>query len=175
MFLVGFTIGSVVPLSVVYVMRPESLNNLVEFFSSGMLITLTWGEGIAHRFNLTHDILSPSVPSTSAKLYSCFTMEWWYQSSTWLIYALFLLSIVLMLIDRRLKSLQCLEQRDDDRVTVDLVLIYFCIVLVAMCAIFVRLFLEYYVFGQCQLWTLIYLLWYLLSFTVVCLWNRTSQ
>ncbi|CAF4843732.1 unnamed protein product, partial [Rotaria magnacalcarata] len=44
--------GSVVPLSIVYVMRPDSLNNLFDLVSSSLLIAFNWSEGVAQRFNL---------------------------------------------------------------------------------------------------------------------------
>lgn len=174
MFAYGFAAGSIIPLAIVYLMRPESLTNLLEFFSTSLFMALNWSDGVAERFNLTTDLFSSPV-RLSMKIYSCYHIEYWYQTCSWAIYLSLFSSLILFLLNQHLKSSE-FSAHDDQQgrrdVGVDIVFSYFCIFLLAMLTIFLRLFIEQYLLGQFKLWTMIYLLWYTVSFAVVWLWNR---
>ena len=95
MFLYGLTAGSIIPLTIVYLIRPESLTNLFDFMSSTFLIAFNWSEGVAQRFNLSHDLFSLTDSSglPTLKMYSCYTIESWYNAFSWIIYICFILSL----------------------------------------------------------------------------------
>lgn len=168
MFLYGFTIGSFVPLIIVYLMRPESLANLWEFFSTSLLFTMAWSDGVAHRFNLTTDLLTGSNRLLT-KMYSCYTVESWYQICSWTIYLSFVLTLILFIVHQHQKSTSLFDESTE---RLDIVFYYFCIFLSAIIMIVCRVFIEHYLLGYIRVWTLIYLLWYLSSFILVCLRNR---
>lgn len=185
MFLYGLTAGSIIPLSIVYIIRPESLTNLFDFLSSSFLIALNWSDGVAQRFNLSHDLFSSSNPHhphskttnvLSMKLYSCYTIESWYNGFTWLIYFCFLSSLILFIVNQHWKTSEEFFPEENLHEQIDLGLdvlfYYFCIFILALIAILVRMTMEYYLLGYCKVVTLVYLLWYILSFAFVWLWNR---
>ena len=172
LFIYGFTAGSIIPLTIVYAMRPESLSNLWEFFSMSLFLTLNWSDGVAERFNLSTDLSSYRYDSTR-KFYTCYSIESWYQGSSWMIYASFLLSILLAIVNQRRKYEPLLSSLDhQDQTAIDLVLYYFCIFVFAQSIVLFRLFIEYYYLGQFQTSTVIYLFWYIVSFSIVWFWNR---
>jgi len=170
MFLYGFAIGSVVPMTIVYLMRPESLTNLLEFFSSSLLFTMTSSDGVAHRFNLTTDLLTGSN-RLMIKMYSCYTVESWYQICSWTIYLSFVFTLILFLVHQHRKTTSLFEEPTE---RFDTVFYYFCIFLLAIVMIVCRIFIEHYLLGYIRLWTLMYLFWYLLSFVLVYLRNRSN-
>lgn len=180
MFLYGLTAGSIIPLSIVYLIRPESLTNLFEFLSSSFLIAFNWSDGVAQRFNLSHDLFSTSSSSnsnpSSMKLYSCYTVESWYNVWTWMIYFSFLSTLILFIINQHWKTSEeffpeeNLHEHTD--LGLDVVFYYFCISILAFIAILLRMMMEYYLLGYCRALTIGYLLWYILSFAMVWLWNK---
>lgn len=177
MFLYGLTAGSIIPMSIVYLIRPESLTNLFEFLSSSFLIALNWSDGVAQRFNLSHDLFSPSQSNLSSmKLYSCYTVESWYNLWTWMIYFSFLSTFILFIVNQHWKNSEefFAEENLHEHIdlSLDVVFYYFCISILAFIAIFLRMIMEYYLLGYCKALTIVYLLWYILSFASVWLWNR---
>lgn len=171
MFLYGFAIGSLLPLTVVYLMRPDSLTNLWEFFSSSLFLTMTWSDGVAQRFNLTTDLRSGLNRSTM-KFYSCYNVESWYQICSWMIYLSFFFTCILGILHQHWKNTPLFDPSSH---RYDTVFFYFCIVLLALVMILCRVFIEHSLLGSIRLWTLVYLLWYLFSFTLVCIRNRSQQ
>ncbi|CAF0754111.1 unnamed protein product [Adineta ricciae] len=117
MFMYGLTAGSIIPLSVVYIIRPESLTNLLEFVSSSLLLALNWSEDVAQRFNLSHDLFSSTHNTNSIlprKLYSCYTIESWYNLFSWIIYICFVLSLIIFIFNQRFKSSNELFSNDEE-------------------------------------------------------------
>ncbi|UJR27120.1 hypothetical protein I4U23_008419 [Adineta vaga] len=108
MFMYGLTAGSIIPLSIVYIVRPESLENLLEFVSSSLVIALNWSEDVAQRFNLSHDLFSSTNDINNTilprKMYSCYTIEYWYNLFSWIIYICFLLSLIIFILNQRFKQ-----------------------------------------------------------------------
>lgn len=174
MFMYGLTAGSVVPLSIVYIMRPDSLKNLFDLLSSSLLIAFNWSDGVAQRFNLSSDLsLSSNNPTLSMKIYSCYTIEYWYNLFTWMIYVCFLLSLIIFILNQRFKySEEELFNNEQEHIGIDFVFYYFCIFVIAMISILIRILMEYYLLGHLKPFTVVYLLWYTISFAVVWLWSR---
>ncbi|CAF2598946.1 unnamed protein product [Rotaria sp. Silwood2] len=102
----GLTAGSIIPLSIVYMMRPESLKNLFDLISSSLLIAFNWSEGVAQRFNLSSDLFfnNDINETTSIKVYSCYTIEYWYNIFSWIIYFSFILSLILFILNQRVQQ-----------------------------------------------------------------------
>lgn len=172
LFIYGFTAGSLLPLSIVYLMRPESLTNLWELFSPSLLLTLISSGDVAERFNLTSDLLFDYEEHRN-KIYSCISIEVWYRTSSWLIYLSFLLSLILIFVNQRSKRLSLLNSSvDEDHRSIDFVFCYFCIFLFAQSINLFRIFVEYYYLENFCKSTLICSFWYFLSFLVVCLRDR---
>ena len=111
MFAYGFAAGSIIPLAIVYLMRPESLTNLLEFFSTSLFMALNWSDGVAERFNLTTDLFSSPV-RLSMKIYSCYHIEYWYQTCSWVIYLSLFSSLILFLLNQHLKSSEFFSHDD---------------------------------------------------------------
>ncbi len=175
MFMYGLTAGSIIPLTIVYLIRPESLSNLFDFMSSSFLIAFNWSEGVAQRFNLSHDLFSINNQNTivSMKMYSCYTIEYWYNVFSWIIYLCFILSLILLILNQRLKtSEEEIFQDDHDNLGIDFVFYYFCVFIVAIISILIRILMEHYLLGYLKPFTIVYLLWYIVSFAIVWLWNR---
>ncbi|CAF3552481.1 unnamed protein product [Rotaria socialis] len=152
MFMYGLAAGSVVPLSIIYVMRPDSLKNLFDLVSSSLLIAFNWSEGVAQRFNLSNDLvlngnLNPILP---IKIYSCYTIEYWYNIFSWIIYISFILSLVLFILNQRFKNTpeesfhDQYHTREQENIVLDFVFYYFCIFILAMISISIRILMEYY-------------------------------
>src|SRR5215475_660624 len=97
MFMYGLTVGSIIPLTIVYMIRPESLTNLFDFLSSSFLIAFNFSEGVAQRFNLSNDLFFPTNQNSESRMktYSCYTIEFWYNIVSWIIYICFILSLIL--------------------------------------------------------------------------------
>lgn len=179
MFLYGLTAGSVIPLSIVYIMRPESLTNLFDLFSSSVLIAFNWSDGVAQRFNLSNDLFDNYYEMTSPKLlkmYSCYTIEYWYNIVSYIIYLCFLLSLIIFLLNQHIKNSETLFHNDTNQEQetngIDFVFYHFCIFIIAMISIFIRILIEHYLLGHLKSFTIVYLLWYSVSFAIVWLWNR---
>lgn len=182
MFMYGLTAGSVIPLSIVYMMRPESLTNLFDFLASSLLIAVNWSDGVAQRFNLSHDLSSWSNDARArlpVKTYSCYNLEYWYNVFSWLIYACFGVSLIIFVANQRSKNAEPLFSNDDEQLGderesmgMDFVFYYFCVFTLAMLSIGVRMLMEYYLLGHLKPLTVVYLLWYIVSFAIVWLWNR---
>lgn len=164
MFLYGLTAGSIIPLTIVYFIRPESLVNLFEFLSSSFLIAFNWSDGVAKRFNLSLDLFS--LNSSTTKEYSCYTIEHWYSFFSYLTYFCLFSSILLLVCNQRLKSLVSNEN------SIDWLFYYFCILIFALASIFVRILIEHYLLGHLKFLTMIYLFWFLISFGFVWLSTR---
>ncbi|CAF4019327.1 unnamed protein product [Adineta steineri] len=118
MFMYGLTAGSIIPLSIVYIMRPESLTNLFDFISSSLLIAFNWSEGVAQRFNLSNDLFFSTHNNINTilpiKMYSCYTIEYWYNAFSWIIYICFILSLIIFILNQRLKNSNEIFSNDDD-------------------------------------------------------------
>ncbi|CAM4914339.1 unnamed protein product [Rotaria socialis] len=116
MFMYGLAAGSVVPLSIIYVMRPDSLKNLFDLVSSSLLIAFNWSEGVAQRFNLI----------------------------------VIQLNIVLFILNQRFKNTpeesfhDQYHTREQENIVLDFVFYYFCIFILAMISISIRILMEYY-------------------------------
>ncbi|CAF2131243.1 unnamed protein product [Rotaria magnacalcarata] len=175
MFMYGLAAGSVVPLSIVYVMRPDSLNNLFDLVSSSLLIAFNWSEGVAQRFNLSNDLvlngnLNPTLP---IKIYSCYTIEYWYNIFSWIIYISFILSLILFILNQRFKNTpeelfhDQYRTHEQENIVLDFVFYYFCIFILAMISISIRILMEYYFLRYLKPFTIVYLLWYIVSFAIV--------
>jgi ABC-type uncharacterized transport system permease subunit len=176
MFMYGLTAGSIIPLTVVYIMRPESLSNLFDFISSSLLLAFNWSEGVAQRFNLSNDLfLNNDINRTlPIKMYSCYTIEYWYNIFSWIIYTCFILSVLIFILNQRFKNSPELFDHDNEQeyIGIDFVFYYFCVFLLAMISILIRIGMEHYLLGHLKPFTIIYLLWYIVSFAIVWLWNR---
>ncbi|CAF0914374.1 unnamed protein product [Adineta steineri] len=189
MFMYGLTAGSIIPLSIVYIMRPESLTNLFDFISSSLLIAFNWSEGVAQRFNLSNDLFFSTHNNINTilpiKMYSCYTIEYWYNAFSWIIYICFILSLIIFILNQRLKNSNEIFSNDDDDdnnnnttsndqeyIGIDFVFYYFCVFILAIISILIRMFMEYYLLGYLKPFTIVYLLWYIVSFAIVWLWNR---
>jgi hypothetical protein len=139
-----------------------------------LFMALTWSDDVTRRFNLTTDLVHSSN-LLSTKLYSCYTIEYWYRACSWTIYFCFFLSIILALVHHRLKLFEFLstnnEQTDTNRI--DVVFYYFCLAFLAIIMIIFRMFIEHYLLGRCQWSTMMFLLWYSVSFAIVCVCNQT--
>jgi hypothetical protein len=175
----GLTAGSIIPLTIVYLIRPESLTNLFDFMSSSFLIAFNWSEGVAQRFNLSYDLFSMNNHNTivSMKMYSCYTIEYWYNVFSWIIYLCFILSFILLILNLRLKTSEEEFFQEDDHhdhynLGIDFVFYYFCVFILAIISIFIRILMEHYLLGYLKPFTIVYLLWYIVSFAIVWLWNR---
>ncbi|CAF4911508.1 unnamed protein product [Rotaria sp. Silwood1] len=172
MFMYGLTAGSVIPLSIVYMMRPESLKNLFDLISSSLLIAFNWSEGVAQRFNLSNDLFfNNDINQTiSIKMYSCYTIEYWYNIFSWIIYFSFILSLILFILNQRFKnSEEDLFHNNNNEYeyrTTDFVFYYFCIFILAMTSILIRILMEHYLLGYLKPFTIVYLLWYIVSFAI---------
>jgi hypothetical protein len=174
----GLTAGSIIPLTVVYIIRPESLTNLFDFLSSSFFIAFNWSEDVAQRFNLSTDLFSTNNPNTifPTKIYSCYTIEYWYNIFSWIIYICFILSLILFILNQRWKHSEeffpneNLHEQED--LGLDFVFYYFCVFIVAMISIFLRILMEHYLLGYLKPFTVVYLLWYIVSFTLVWFWNN---
>ena len=175
MFFCGLTAGSIIPLSFVYLLRPESLTNLFDLISSSLLFASNWSEGVAQRFNLSNDLFVNSDINTN-QMYTCFTIEYWYNIFSWIIYLCFILSLILLVLNQRVKNFEELfhrENSDDlEYIEVNFIFYYFCIVFLAMISILMRILMEHYLLGYIKSFTIVYLLWYIISFAIVWLWNR---
>lgn len=175
MFMYGLTAGSIIPLTIVYLIRPESLTNLFDFLSSSLFLALNWSDGVAQRFNLSLDLFSSHNQNTlsTIKMYSCYTIEYWYNIFSSIIYICFFLTIILFIYKQRLKNSQeYFLNENHESIDIDMVFYYFCIFIFAIISILIRLFMEYYLLGYLKLFTIVYLLWYIISFAFVWLWNR---
>ena len=172
MFTYGFLAGSVIPMSIVYVMRPESLGNLFEFFSSSLFIAMTWSEDVTERFNLTHELFTPTL-RPSAKMYNCYNIDFWYRALSWTIYLCFISSLITFILNQRWKnSVTFLNDPEGADAGTDFVFYYFCIFVLAMLSICLRTLVEYHLLGRLKPSTIAYFMWYTVSFALVCLWNR---
>lgn len=178
MFLYGLTIGSIVPLSIVYIVRPESLINLFDFLSSSLFLAFNWSDGVAQRFNLSVDLFSPDNQNSmrSMKMYSCYTIEYWYNIFSWIIYICFILSLILFILNQHFKNSEEFfsneNNSEQEHIGIDFVFYYFCVFIFAIISILIRIFIEYYLLGYLKAFTIVYLLWYIVSFALVWLWNR---
>jgi len=175
----GLTAGTIIPLSIVYVMRPESLTNLFDFISSSLLIAFNWSEDVAQRFNLSNDLFPSSNPINTTlpiKMYSCYTIEYWYNIFSWIIYICFLLSLIIFLLNQHFKTSEQLfpdeNNTDQEDIGIDFVFYYFCVFILAIISILIRMLMEHYLLGYLKPFTIVYLLWYIVSFAIVWLWNR---
>ena len=180
MFIYGLTAGSIIPLTAVYLIRPESLTNLFDFLSASFLIALNWSEGVAQRFNLSHELFSLNNENTIVpmKMYSCYTIEYWYNIFSWLIYLCFILSFILLILNFRFKTSEeeYFQENDDyheqEHLGIDFLFYHFCVFLLAIISISIRILMEHYLLGYLKSLTIAYLLWYIVSFAIVWLWNR---
>lgn len=176
MFMYGLTAGSIIPLSIIYIMRPESLTNLFDFISSSFLIAFNWTEGVAQRFNLSNDLfLYNEINNTlPIKMYSCYTIEYWYNIFSWIIYTCFVLSLIIFILNQRFKHSEEYFSNDNEPESIghDFVFYYFCVFIFAIISILIRILLEYYLLGYLKPFTIVYLLWSIVSFAIVWLWNR---
>ena len=172
MFMYGFLVGSVIPMSIVYVMRPESLANLFEFFSSSLFIAMAWSEDVTERFNLTRDLFSPTL-RPSPKMYHCHNIDFWYQAFSWMIYLCFISSLITFILNQRWKnSMTFLNDAERTDADIDFVFYYLCIFVLAMLSICLRTLVEYHLLGRLKPSTIAYFMWYTVCFALVCLWNR---
>jgi len=174
----GLAAGSIIPLTIVYIVRPESLINLFDFLSSSLLIAFNLSEGVAQRFNLSHDLFSNNNLNSmiSIKMYSCYTIEYWYNLFSWIISLCFILSLILFLLNQCLKNSEEFFHHDryseQEYIGIDFVFYYFCVFIIAIISILIRILMEYYLLGYLKPFTIAYLLWYIVSFAIVWLWNR---
>ncbi|CAF0952191.1 unnamed protein product [Rotaria sordida] len=177
MFMYGLTAGSIIPLSIVYIMRPESLKNLFDLISSSLLIAFNWSEDVAQRFNLSNDLFfnNDLNQTISIKMYSCYTIEYWYNIFSWIIYFCFILSLIIFILNQRFKNSEeelFHNNNQPEYIRTDFVFYYFCIFILAMTSILIRILIEHYLLGYLKPFTVVYLLWYIISFAIVWLWNR---
>ncbi len=178
MFMYGLTAGSIIPLTIVYIIRPESLTNLFDFLSTSLFIAFNWSEGVAQRFNLSNELFSNNNLNTiyPMKMYSCYTIEYWYNIFSWIIYICFILSLILFILNQRFKNSEEYFHNNDnyeqEHIGIDFVFYYFCVFILAIISILIRILMEHYLLGYLKPFTIVYLLWYIVSFAIVWLWNR---
>jgi len=173
----GLTVGSIIPLTIVYIIRPESLTNLFDFLSSSLFIAFNLSEGVAQRFNLSTDLFFNNQNAIlPTKMYSCYTIEYWYNIFSWFIYICFILSLILFILNQRFKNSSEFFSNENNNeheyIGIDFVFYYFCIFILAIISILIRILMEHYLLGYLKPFTIVYLLWYIVSFAIVWLWNR---